>query len=420
MGKYILNKETQKIELHFDKSEYMALSEAQKSEIKSNFLWSRGAGAWVSRSIHYHYRAEEIAMKLGLENAGATGERLSYAEELDRKAERAEARADRMEEHAANAEKRAENLQSAFNECRKDWSWLTQPNINSSRGRAFTNQRNQIIARYEQGFEEYRKSEYFQGRAETARSTADMKQLKDPVYLHNRIKEQNAIIKKLQGNIIGYEEQIQKIEAGEEIKSWHTGELMTVERYEAAINNTLEKMEYEIDKLAFMQNHLEEIGGNRFSKENIKPGFIVKVRRWGNVLVTATGPVNFGYKMIREGNLKDWPGQDPYEAIIEIVEANEVKKQDVVNPYNAGDILCKRRGGDGSIYQAYQVIKTTDTGVKIQQIRLENGKPVPDSFTDEKPMQKKVVKSRWSDFVGVYIDNWQLHKYTEKAVTVNA
>lgn len=37
MGKYIHNLETNKIELHFDKSEYMGLSDEQKKEIKSNF-----------------------------------------------------------------------------------------------------------------------------------------------------------------------------------------------------------------------------------------------------------------------------------------------------------------------------------------------------------------------------------------------
>ena len=71
MGKYLLNKETQKIELHFDKSEYMALSDAQKKEIKSNFLWSKMAGAWVSRSINNHYWALKVAEKLGLEDGEA-------------------------------------------------------------------------------------------------------------------------------------------------------------------------------------------------------------------------------------------------------------------------------------------------------------------------------------------------------------
>jgi hypothetical protein len=162
MGKYLLNKETQKIEMHFEKSEYQALTEEQKKEIKSTFLWSNYAKAWVSRSIHYHYRAEEIAKKLGLENAGSVGERLSYAEELERKAEKAEARAERYEQYSENAEKRAERLQADFNEYRKDWSWLTQPIIAGHSGsQAFKRHKDKVIARYERGFEEYHKSEYY-------------------------------------------------------------------------------------------------------------------------------------------------------------------------------------------------------------------------------------------------------------------
>ena len=37
---YIRNMETGKIELHFDKADYMALSADQKQKIKSNFPWS--------------------------------------------------------------------------------------------------------------------------------------------------------------------------------------------------------------------------------------------------------------------------------------------------------------------------------------------------------------------------------------------
>jgi hypothetical protein len=54
----------------------------------------------------------------------------------------------------------------------------------------------------------------------------------------------------------------------------------------------------------------------------------------------------------------------------------------------------------------------TATGVKIQQIAVENGKPIPGQFTGEKAKQKKVVKSKFSDWVGVYDDDWQLHKYS--------
>jgi hypothetical protein len=415
MGKYINNLETNHIELHFEKSEYMALTDRQKSELKKAYLWSKSAGAWVSRSTSNHYWAIETAKKLGFTEEVKQGERLSYAEQLAVKVEKAEHRVECMEEHAANAAKRAENLQAEFNSYHGDISFFTQPNINSSRGRAFTNYRNRVIARFESGMEEYRKSEYFKERAATAQETADMKQLKDPIYLHNRIKECNSNIKKLQSNIVTYEDKIFRIGNGEVITSYTTHEPLTVEYYESLIQRNLEKMEWEMDKLAFMENCLDEIGGNKFSKENIKPGYIVKIRRWGNVLVTSTGPVNFSYKMIFEtGNLKDWPGQDPYEAIIEIVEAKEIKEEIIENPYKTGNILCAHRPGDNSIYKAYQVIKTTATGVKLQQIAVENGLPVADRFINDKQVQRKITKSKWSDFVGVYEGDWQLHKYEIK------
>ena len=42
---YVMNKETQKLELHFNKDDYLALSGEQKQSVKSNFLFSRKSGA---------------------------------------------------------------------------------------------------------------------------------------------------------------------------------------------------------------------------------------------------------------------------------------------------------------------------------------------------------------------------------------
>ena len=44
MRQYIFNLETTKIELHFEKSEYNALTAEQKADLKSAFLWSRTGG----------------------------------------------------------------------------------------------------------------------------------------------------------------------------------------------------------------------------------------------------------------------------------------------------------------------------------------------------------------------------------------
>ena len=168
----------------------MALSEDQKKEIKSKFIFSGKAGAWVSRSKNDHYWALKVAEKLGLENGGKIGERLSYAEELEVKTERAEARVERFEQYSENAEKRGKAMQSDINSMHGDIAFFTQPIISGHSGsQAFGRRREKMFDRYRKGFDEYRKSDYFKDRAETARGTASMAQLKDPVYLHNRIKE---------------------------------------------------------------------------------------------------------------------------------------------------------------------------------------------------------------------------------------
>lgn len=410
MKQYILNKETQKIELHFEKSEYQALTEQQKNDLKSAYLWSNYGKCWVSRSKNNHYWAIKTAEKLGFTDGGSIGERLSYSEELEVKADKAKRRADRYDQYAENAEKRAENLQSEWNKNKQDWSYVTQPIIRGHAGsERFGRQRQKVLDRYHKGFEEYRKSEYFQDRAETARSTASMEQLKNPIYLHNRIKECKSTIAKLEKNVVYYEELLYKKENGEELTGFYADK--TTEQIEKWLNDTLEKMEYEIDKQAFMENKLEEIEGNNFSKENIKPGYIVKMKRWGRCEILSAGSVNVTFKIL-DGGASGGVLTEPYQAIIEVIEEKEIKKT-IENPYQIGDILCSYRPADNSIYKAYQVIKTTDTGVKLQRIAIENGKPVLGKFIEDKATQKKIVKSKWSEWIGVYMDDWQLHKYNE-------
>jgi hypothetical protein len=411
MGKYILNKETQKIELHFSKSEYLALSEDQKRETKSNFLFSKYAGAWVSRSIHYHGEAVRIAQKLGLTDEGSKGERLSYEEELERKAEKAEARAERYEQYSENAERRAEQLQSDFNEYRKDWSWLTQPIIAGHSGsKAFANHKNKVIARYNKGFEEYSKSEYFQDKATKARGTASNAQLENKVYLVGKIKESNKQVKIYQDIVVKYEEALYKIQQGEVLKS-RSGEILTEDYIEQRITEMLEKYEWEYNKLEFFQKCLDDLGGVEFSKENVKVGYIVNMKRWGRCEILSAGTVNVTFKIL-DGGASGGVLTEPYAAITEVIEAKETRiKNAIENPYKEGEILCTYSIGSDNIIRAYQVIKITTGGVKLQQIKIENGKPIKDQFVNDKQMQKKIVKSKYSEFVGVYMDDWQLHKY---------
>ena len=405
---YINNLETGHIELHFDKADYQALSAEQKKEIKGAYLWSRYASAWVSRSTKNHYSALRVAEKLGFTAEEKQGERLSFAEEMEMKAAKAERRADKYEYKAEKAIQTGKSLQSDINAMHGDISFFTQPNINTSAGRAFTRRRERMFSRYDSGMQEYRKSEYYKDRAETARATANQAQLQNPVYIANRIKECNSTIKKLQSNIINYENKLYRIEQGEELKNYK-GEILTAEQYQNWIDETLEKMEYEIDKLAFMENALDEIGGNRFSKENIKVGYIVKLRRWGNVEITSTGPKNIQYKILT-GGAAGLGGVEPYAAIIEIMETKEAKKATLENPFNIGDIVTRNSACNERIIYAYQVIKTTSKTITIQEIEVKDNKPVKDSFISEKQERKTVKQDRQQNFV-VNDGGWYLYRY---------
>jgi hypothetical protein len=276
--------------------------------------------------------------------------------------------------------------------------------------RAFANYRERLYKRYERGFEEYHKSEYYQGRAATARATADNAKLKDKVYLHNRIKEQNSILKKYQERIVAYENNLYKLQQGEELKSWD-GSPLTIEGQEKRIEELLEKYDYEYNKLEFFEKCLDDLGGIQFSRDNIKVGFIVSIRNSGRRCeVLSAGSVNVTYKVL-DGGAAGMVLTDPYAAIVEIIQAKE-KTEKVKNPFTVGDILVKYYGMESrnGVYKAYQVVKVTETGVKLQEIAVENRVPVNGRFIG-KPMQKKVTKSKYSDFVGIYVDDWQLHKY---------
>lgn len=409
---YIFNLETLKIELHFDKAEYMALSDENKKLLKSNFLFSRYSSAWVSRAKEPNlYHARKIAQQLGFTQEQRQGERLSFAQQVERSVDRAEARADRFNGYADNAERRAENLQAELNSHYGDIAFFTQPIISGHSGsQAFARRRERIYNRYEKGFEEYRKSEYFRDRAATAQRTADGKKFQDPIYLDNRIKECKKNIRAMEKNIIQYEEILHSLENHtEDRQSLYYGRY-TQEQVIGWIEDQLERLEAEIDKQGYMENCLEEIGGIRFSKENIKPGYIVTIRGSSRCEILSAGPVNVTYKIL-EGGAAGMVLTAPYAEINTLVEAKEAA-QKVENPFKEGEILCHFNVGGERIIKAYQVIKVTATGVKIQAIAIEDNKPMPGQFTGEKAKQKKVVKSKYSDWVGIYDDDWQLHKYS--------
>lgn len=335
MSEYIMNKETQKLELHFDKVDYMALSDDLKGEIKSNFLFSRKANIWVSRAKFPNlYRAEAVAKKLGLTNGGKVGETLTFAEQMERKAEKAEARAERYDCKSERAQDRAEALQKPINDMRGDIAFFTQPNINSSAGRAFANKRNRMFSAWEKGFEEFRKSEYYAERAAIARQTAEDTKPTDKGFIDRRIKDAEKTIRAQKKNIEGYQKYLEKIENGEEIKHYND-DIITAEIVHEWIENAEMIIENAISKSIYYHECLEEVGGIVFSKDNIKVGYIVNLARWGKCRVTGTGKVNITYS-IMEGGAVGLGGKAAYAEIKSIISEEVQDKPE--HPFKVGDV----------------------------------------------------------------------------------
>ena len=332
---YIINRNTNKVELHFDKTMYLGLEEETKKEIKSCCLWSRFGSCWVSRGYVGSWSARKVietAQRLGLVDQGAEGEKMSFAEQMERKAERAEARAERYEIRADKAQERGEALQKPIEEMRGDIAFFTQPNINSSAGRAFTNRRNRMFEAWERGFDEFKRSEYWTERAETARKTAQGCKLQSIDFCERRIKECNHDIKALGKNIESYKKQLEKIEAGEEIKRYN-GDVLTADVVNDWIESTLDRIEAAVDKANYYQAMIDQQGGIKYNKDNINIGDVVKTSRTyrGTIEVIRKGSVNFSGR-----DSSGWPCEYSYAEIIEVVKHAESERE-IKHGFKVGD-----------------------------------------------------------------------------------
>lgn len=258
---FIRNRETGKLELHFDKADYDDLTDDQKREIKGAFLWGRRSGCWISRCKEPNlWHPEKIARALGLADGGTTGKRLSFAEQQELKAEKAERRAERFEYKADAAAARGEQLQKPISDMHGDIAFFTQPNINSSAGCAFTRQRERMFAAYESGFKEFNKSAYYRERAAIAHNTAAQKVLQDKGFIGRRIAECETALRKLKKNVERYEGFKQQIEQGTTVQRFN-GEPLSLDTVNEWIETTLDRMEAQLDKLGYYQDALDALGG---------------------------------------------------------------------------------------------------------------------------------------------------------------
>lgn len=331
-GYYLLNKNTDKIEIYFEKDWYMSLGEFEKGMIKSNFLFSRAGGCWISRRKFPNiWESEDVCKRLWLENRGSSGGK-SFEEKMQDKAERAENRAERYQSYADNAMKRGEDRQKALDSVKGDIAFFTQPNINSSSVRAFSRRRERMIESYFKGFEEFKKSEYWEDRVEAAMATASGTKPTDKGFLVRKTNELENGLKKLKGNLDTYNERLKRIESGE-ILHRINGDVVTRENVLRLIENVEYQIESDISKIIYYKKCLEELGGVEFSRDNIKKGYKVMHKRWDLCEVVGTGPKNFTYRIL-EGGAKGMGGSSPYADIMKVV-STEVEVE--MHPFKVGE-----------------------------------------------------------------------------------
>lgn len=212
-----------------------------------------------------------------------------------------------------------------------------------------------------------------------------MSKFKNRSYLSNRIEECNKNIREYERRIVRAEET----------------------QNESHMETLLEKMEYELDKLAFIHNKLDEIGGVQFNKDNLKAGYLVKIRgSWGTVVKANPKTVDVKYEVV------------PYTLKYAYAEIQDMripegwleKKKEVVNPFEVDDIVIRTDIGGNTIIKAFQVVKKTDKSVTIKPILIENNVPQRNNFKIGLQERRAVRQDRHNNFV-VNHDDWYLYKY---------
>lgn len=260
MAYFVENKETEKLELHFDKVEWSSLKEDLKKHIKRFFLFSRTQGAWVSKSKgeNGYYYQKKFAIENGFENKGCIGEYKSFEDQVKEKMERAEYKAERYENLSNKAEKESEQAYSKIRPI-LDCIPLGQPILVGHHSeKRHRRDLDKVDSAFRQSYELSEKSKYYDEKASHSSYVASGSEYKNPAYLNNRIKEIEAEIRRLK-RLIGTEDGVK-----DPNKNW-------LEK----LNGLLVKAE---DKLSFYNKKLEEIGGVQYNKENLKDITHVKYR----------------------------------------------------------------------------------------------------------------------------------------------
>jgi hypothetical protein len=201
---YVKNLESGKLNVFTTKAYYDQLSNDQKKAIKNFCLWSKKMDCWVSKgkAENCGYLKSKLT-ELQFEDRGTIGERLSFEEQVSRQQTKAVGRVERSEVRAEKAEKKSDQLFDKAKEMASIIPFGQPILVGHHSEKRDRNYRDRIHNTFGKAFEEQEKAEYYSGKAETARYTADGKKFKNPVYLNNRLKECDKNIRLLERRLKG-------------------------------------------------------------------------------------------------------------------------------------------------------------------------------------------------------------------------
>ena len=258
------------------------------SKLKSNgFRWSRRQGIWYAKELSYRVALlNEIA-----EYGGEVGEKLSFAEKMDQKTQRAEERGARFIERARRTKAQGEALLGQSRSM-ADIIPMGQPIIighhSEKRDR---NYRARIQGKYEKGFETLEKAKYYQQRAGAANDFegrtfnmgTTLRRIKD---LEARIR---SIDLESDRHIFQWIGDLTRFNSGLDSKRWVQLSRTHLEANERRIAEIMEPLEY----WQSIVKQKEAEGQTVWGPDDFKKGYRVKTR-FGLATVVKVNKVTVG------------------------------------------------------------------------------------------------------------------------------
>ncbi len=201
---YIRDLESDKLHLYtHSKADWLSIPQEKRDEIKRNCLWSSKRNCWISRArtqtaLIY---MREILLDLAFQDAGEQGSRLSFAEQIEAKQERAADRAERFHNRADRANANSQQLSNTAQKMAEIIPMGQPILVGHHSEKSDRNFRGRIANKFEKAFKEQDKAKHYEYRAEVAERIAGGAEYQNPAFLYRRIEEVKAEIRHHQSRL---------------------------------------------------------------------------------------------------------------------------------------------------------------------------------------------------------------------------